>query len=172
MLYHFPVVILVDPMTASAAEIISGALQARGDVTLVGQKTFGKGLVQQVLPLEDENLLKLTVAEYILSGDRAINEKGIPPDIELFPVAKSSVGAARGRARERDPLPAPHQRRGQVPGRGGATFLREPRPKALVDARKLRVRRHRARAREARRDLVGAAGHPRRAAAQAAGDSR
>jgi carboxyl-terminal processing protease len=137
VLYHFPVVILVDPMTASAAEIISGALQARGGVTLVGQKTYGKGLVQQVLPLEDENLLKLTVAEYLLSDDRAINEKGIPPDIELFPVAKASVGALAEVPAGAIPYMRSASEEDKFPVDAGAIFLREPRPQALVDVRKL-----------------------------------
>jgi len=137
VLYHFPVVILVDPMTASAAEIISGALQARGGVTLVGQKTYGKGLVQQVLPLEDENLLKLTVAEYLLSGDRAINEKGIPPDIELFPIAKASVGALAEVPAGAIPYVRSASEEDKFPVDAGAILLREPRPQALVDVRKL-----------------------------------
>jgi carboxyl-terminal processing protease len=137
VLYQFPVVILVDPMTASAAEIISGALQARGGVTLVGQKTFGKGLVQQVLPLEDENLLKLTVAEYLLSGDRAINEKGIPPDIELFPVAKASVGALAEVPAGAIPYMRSASEEDKFPVDAAAIFLREPRPQALVDVREL-----------------------------------
>ncbi|HKC50617.1 MAG TPA: S41 family peptidase [Myxococcota bacterium] len=137
VLYRFPVVILVDAMTASAAEIISGALQARGGVTLVGQKTFGKGLVQQVLPLEDENLLKLTVAEYLLSGDRAINEKGIPPDVELFPVAKASVGALASVPAGAIPYLRGAAEDDKFPVEAGAILLREPRPQALVDVRKL-----------------------------------
>lgn len=137
VLYHFPVVILVDPMTASAAEIISGALQARGDVTLVGQKTFGKGLVQQVLPLEDENLLKLTIAEYLLSGDRAINEKGIPPDVELFPVSKVSIGALAEVPAGAIPYLRATSEDDKFPVEAAAILLRKPRPEALVEVRKL-----------------------------------
>jgi C-terminal peptidase prc len=137
VLYHFPIVILVDPMTASAAEIISGALQARGDVTLVGQKTFGKGLVQQVVPLADENLLKITIAEYLLSGDRAINEKGIPPDVELFPVAKASVGALAEVPAGAVPYLRATGEDDKFPVEAAATFLRKPRAEALVEVRKL-----------------------------------
>jgi carboxyl-terminal processing protease len=91
-----PVVVLVDPSTASAAEIVSGAIAPREDVVLVGQRTFGKGVIQRVLPLPDENLLKLTVGEYLLSGDRHIHEKGIEPDIVLFPVSSQRLnGLAR-----------------------------------------------------------------------------
>jgi carboxyl-terminal processing protease len=136
VLYHFPVVILVDPMTASAAEIISGALQARGNVTLVGQKTFGKGLVQQVLPLEDENLLKLTVAEYLLSGDRAINEKGIPPDVPLFPVPKAALGALADVPAGAIPYVRAAGEDDSFPVDAAAALLRMPRPEALAEVKK------------------------------------
>ena len=137
VLYHFPVVILVDPLTASAAEIISGALQARGDVTLVGQKTYGKGLVQQVLPLADENLLKLTVAEYLLSGDRAINEKGIPPDVPLFPVAKASLAPLADVPAGAIPYLRGSGEEDSFPVDAGAVLLRKPRVEALAEVRRM-----------------------------------
>ena len=88
-----PVVVLVDESTASAAEILSGAIEPLDRVTLVGQKTFGKGVIQRVMGLPEKNLLKLTVGEYLLSGDRAIHEKGIEPNIELFPVPSQRLDA-------------------------------------------------------------------------------
>ena len=95
-LVEVPVVVLVDPSTASAAEIVSGAIAPLDDVTLVGQKTFGKGVIQRVLPLPEENLLKLTVGEYLLSNDRQIHKIGITPDIVLFPVSSQRLnGLAR-----------------------------------------------------------------------------
>lgn len=90
-LVEVPVVVLVDPSTASAAEIVSGAIAPLDDVTLVGQTTFGKGVIQRILQLPDENLLKLTVGEYLLSGDRQIHGKGIEPDIVLFPVSSQRL---------------------------------------------------------------------------------
>jgi carboxyl-terminal processing protease len=90
--FDMPVVILVDGSTASAAEILSGAMAPLEKVTIVGEKTFGKGVIQQVLPLPNENLLKLTVAEYRLSNDRVVHEKGIEPDIVLAPVPGSRLG--------------------------------------------------------------------------------
>jgi carboxyl-terminal processing protease len=84
--FRMPVVVLVDSATASAAEILSGAIGTLDHVTILGQTTFGKGVIQRVVPLPEKNLLKLTVGEYLLSGDRVIHEKGIEPDIELFPV--------------------------------------------------------------------------------------
>jgi C-terminal peptidase prc len=137
VLYHFPVVILVDPLTASAAEIISGALQARGDVTLVGQKTFGKGLVQQVLPLADENLLKLTVAEYLLSGDRAINEKGLAPDVPLFPVAKAGLAPLADVPAGAIPYLRGSGEEDTFPVDAGAVLLRKPRAEALAEVRRM-----------------------------------
>ncbi len=91
VLYKFPVVVLIDSSTASAAEILTGAIAPLRRVTLVGQTTFGKGLVQRIYPLPDENLLKLTVAEYQLSKNRAIHLEGIDPDFELFSVTGSVI---------------------------------------------------------------------------------
>jgi len=97
VLFTFPVVVLVDGSTASAAEIFSGAIAPLERVTLMGQRTFGKGLIQRVLPLPREHMLKLTVGEYLLSGDRAIHEKGLDPDIELYPVSPENLGALADR---------------------------------------------------------------------------
>ncbi len=93
VLFHFPVVVLVDRSTASAAEILAGALSPLARVTLMGQTTFGKGLIQQVLPLPQGNLLKLTVAEYRLSQNRIIQDTGVEPDVELYPVSSSRLGS-------------------------------------------------------------------------------
>ncbi len=90
--FPFPVAVLVDNGTASAAEILSGALSELPRVTLIGQTTYGKGLVQRVIPLAQDNLLKLTVAEYLLAKDRAIHLKGIEPDLVLFPVSDEQLG--------------------------------------------------------------------------------
>ncbi|MCE2392387.1 MAG: PDZ domain-containing protein [Proteobacteria bacterium] len=90
--YALPVVVLVDEYTASAAEILSGALSPLQSVTVLGQTTFGKGVIQQVLPLPGQNLLKLTVAEYRLSQDRVVHETGIDPDVRLAPVPANRLG--------------------------------------------------------------------------------
>ena len=92
VLLNADVVILVDSSTASAAEILSGALAPLERVTIVGQTTFGKGLIQRVMPLPEQNLLKLTVGEYLLSDDRAIHKRGIDPDIPLYPVSTENLG--------------------------------------------------------------------------------
>ena len=91
VLFEFPVVVLVDPGTASAAEILSGAIQPLDRVTVIGETTFGKGLIQRVVPLVDERLIKLTVAEYRLSNNRVIHERGVVPDVTLYPVSSERL---------------------------------------------------------------------------------
>jgi len=78
-----PLVILVDKGSASASEILSGALQDDNRARLVGTRTFGKGLVQSVEPLGDGSALKLTIAKYYTPKGRDINHVGIAPDITV-----------------------------------------------------------------------------------------
>jgi carboxyl-terminal processing protease len=77
----FPMAILVNGGSASASEIVSGALQDQKRAILVGEKTFGKGCVQSVLPLTDGEAIKLTTALYYTPGERVIQDHGIEPDI-------------------------------------------------------------------------------------------
>ncbi|MCU0857889.1 MAG: S41 family peptidase [Pontiellaceae bacterium] len=79
----FPMVILINEGSASASEIVSGALQDHKRAVLVGEKTFGKGCVQSVLPLEDGAAIKLTTAYYYTPGERIIQDHGIEPDIKV-----------------------------------------------------------------------------------------
>ncbi|WP_294959259.1 S41 family peptidase [Sulfurovum sp.] len=76
-----PMVVLVNGGSASASEIVSGALQDFNRSVIVGEKTFGKGSVQVVLPIGDKEALKLTVARYYLPSGRTIQAKGVTPDI-------------------------------------------------------------------------------------------
>lgn len=78
-----PVVILVNGASASASEILSGALKDYHRATLVGRKTFGKGLVQKVVPLPNQTGLNVTIARYLTPSGRDINKHGINPDIEV-----------------------------------------------------------------------------------------
>ncbi len=77
-----PVVVLVDGGSASASEIVTGALRDRHRATVVGTNTFGKGLVQEVEPLSNGGYLDLTVANYYLPGGKTITTKGIKPQVK------------------------------------------------------------------------------------------
>ncbi|UXI68627.1 S41 family peptidase [Tahibacter amnicola] len=78
-----PLVILVDKGTASAAEIVAGALKDNHRGVILGQRTFGKGSVQTVLPLDDGHAVKITTARYYTPSGTSIQATGIVPDIEL-----------------------------------------------------------------------------------------
>ncbi|HUR14579.1 MAG TPA: S41 family peptidase [Mycobacteriales bacterium] len=78
-----PLVVLVDGSTASAAEVVAGALQDRGRAVVVGSRTFGKGTVQEPHRLADGSSLALTVARYTLPSGRSVEGVGIEPDIQV-----------------------------------------------------------------------------------------
>lgn len=81
-----PMVVLVNRYSASASEIVAGALHDRGVATLVGEKTFGKGLVQTIIPLDGDGslgALKITTARYFTPNGTDINHKGIEPDVKV-----------------------------------------------------------------------------------------
>ena len=80
-----PVVVLINGGSASASEIVSGALQDHKRAILVGENTFGKGSVQVVMPITDTEAIKLTIARYYLPSGRTIQAVGVKPDIEVFP---------------------------------------------------------------------------------------
>ncbi len=78
-----PVVVLVNGASASASEILSGALRDSHTAKLIGKKTFGKGLVQKVVPLPNSTGLNVTIARYLTPNGTDINKLGIQPDIEV-----------------------------------------------------------------------------------------
>lgn len=78
-----PVVILIDEATASASEILSGALKDNQKAILVGKKTFGKGMIQRIYPLPNQTGMNLTIAKYLTPKGIDINKKGITPDYEV-----------------------------------------------------------------------------------------
>ena len=80
-----PLVVLINGGSASASEIVSGALQDHKRAVLVGENTFGKGSVQVVLPITNEEAIKLTIARYYLPSGRTIQAVGVKPDIEVAP---------------------------------------------------------------------------------------
>ena len=78
-----PMIVLVDGASASASEILSGALKDYNKAKLLGSRTYGKGMVQKIIPLPNETGLNLTVAKYLTPNGTDINKKGIDPDIEV-----------------------------------------------------------------------------------------
>lgn len=78
-----PIVLLIDENSASASEIFSGALKDYRKATIIGTKSFGKGMVQRIIPMPNETGINLTIAKYLTPNDTDINKKGIEPDIKV-----------------------------------------------------------------------------------------
>ncbi|MCC6766229.1 MAG: S41 family peptidase [Deltaproteobacteria bacterium] len=94
----FPMVVLVNGGTASASEIVAGALQDHKRAVILGTTTFGKGSVQTILPLDDNSALRLTTARYYTPSGRSIQATGIVPDIVMENVLMARVGEPSKRA--------------------------------------------------------------------------
>ena len=83
LLANIPTIVLTNGTTASSSEIVAGALKDYGKATIVGETTFGKGVVQTLLNLSGDTLLKVTTARWYTPNGTSINGEGIKPDIEI-----------------------------------------------------------------------------------------
>ena len=91
-----PVVVLVDAGSASASEVLAGALRDNGRARVVGSRTFGKGSVQTLLPLDNGDSVKLTTARYFTPSGKSIQALGIVPDVTLHPGKDAENGGRAG----------------------------------------------------------------------------
>lgn len=94
LLRDAPLVVLVDRGSASGAEIVAGALRDHGRATLMGERTFGKGSVQTVIPLRDGQALKLTTSRYFTPSGVSIHDRGLEPDVLLADALRMGPSAA------------------------------------------------------------------------------
>ena len=78
-----PLIVLINYGSASASEIVAGALKDHKRAILIGENSYGKGSVQSIIPLKNKGAIRLTVAKYYLPSGKSISEVGVSPDIEI-----------------------------------------------------------------------------------------
>jgi carboxyl-terminal processing protease len=142
VLGNIPIVLLVNSGSASASEIVAGALKNQGRAVVVGETTFGKGSVQVLYDNRDGSALKLTIAQYLTPGDVSIQSTGISPDVRMVPVRvrkERVVFFAAGKPRRERDLTAhldPYKRRRRKRAAEMIRYLeaeRKPKPTAAVE---------------------------------------
>ena len=116
LLHGAPLVVLVDAGSASAAEVLAGALDDNQRARIVGSRTFGKGSVQTLLPLDNGDSVKLTTARYYTPSGKSIQARGIEPDVVLHPAEDAANG---GKADYAEAL-LPGHLRGDEEGEAGS----------------------------------------------------
>jgi carboxyl-terminal processing protease len=99
----YPLAVLINEGSASASEIVAGALQDHKRAMIVGTRSFGKGSVQTIIELEDHSALKLTIAKYYTPNHRSIQDHGITPDVEIEPDGSKPGDADGGTPSKFDP---------------------------------------------------------------------
>lgn len=130
---NFPMIVLVNGGSASASEIVAGALQDNGRAVVLGTQTFGKGTVQTIIEFDDNSALKLTIARYYTPNERDIQEKGILPDI----IIDNEEGGVEGKSLSKMRLLREADLKGHLPNSDGAVEKTKSKEKSEEETPKI-----------------------------------